>query len=250
MILANTLLRKVYELWGGISDRRLPIESVLSVMNRVTAQVSVEMQLSGMNFFAKITVPFTMNPNTRSKPLAGFGEIDIPFRVESRGIGSNSEDSWVENTIWNYADWNNANDHPNLAVSFTGVGDSLTMFANRDALSTQFRVAYQTNGGINSFTESATGEIASLPATFQYLMEYWVALECGLLIQDDSPEFQNIRQLKMAYLAQAKHDSMKSLEKWIQERKPSSVGFAEPFNSKRLNPNRLDGIHGVRFNGY
>lgn len=246
-ITALTVIQKAYELWHKPANTRLPVESVVSALNRITADIFAEMQLTSLNYFAAVSSAFTVSDSTRKRLITE--PVSTVVRVESRPSGSSSEDDWEEELLWDYGDWNNAGNKPMNAVSVYGNTDAMYLVVNRDPTDREFRMIYETEGDLEGIiADGIDADINGLPVLFQFLFEYALALECGELIEDDSEEFRKRKKDKMVYLSVKTQQAYESLDKWLKNRKPQSVTTREAFNIRRNNGlNRKDSGRGFTF---
>lgn len=230
-ITALNVIQKAYEFWGKPANTRLPVNSVVSALNRITAKIFAKMQLTSLNYFAGVTSPFTIN-STRKRLITE--PVSTVIRAESRPANSTSEDDWEAEDIWDYGDWNNAHNKPMNAVSVYGNVDAMYLVVNRDPTNREFRLVYETEGDLASIiADGIDADINGLPLLFQYLFEYALAFECGELIEDDSEEFAKKKKDKMIFLFQEREAAYRELEQWLKNRKPQSVSIREGFNSRR-----------------
>lgn len=238
----STIVSRVYEIWEKPSYQRLPVQSVVNALNRSVNSRLAEMQLSSLNYFATVSAPFYITERSIAPPVI---DISVPLRVESR-VSGGTEDDWEEEQTVDFADWNRFIDKPGNFVAFYGVAPDLTMRVNRDVTGREFRIIYETDG-VTSLT--IDGELGTaIPQLFYNLLEYDVAMEAGMLIQDHSPEFLQIRKLRMEFLGIRRDESLALWQRWILSRKPQSVTTREAFNSRRNRGlSRKDGQRGWNF---
>lgn len=231
-ITALTVIQKAYEIWHKPANSRLPVESVVSALNRITAKIFARMQLTSLNYFAAVSPAFTVNETTRRRLCTE--PVSTVVRAESRPTGSASEDDWEEELIWDYGDWNNSQNKPINAVAFYGTPDELYLVVNRDPANREFRFIYETEGDLESIiADGVDADINGLPLLFQYLFEYALAFECGELIEDDSEEFAKRKDKKMIFLFNERESAYRELDQWLRNRKPQSVTTREAFNNRR-----------------
>lgn len=234
MITAQTVIQKAYQFWNKPANTRLPVESVVSALNRITAKIFAKMQLTSLNYFAAVTSAFTVNNTTRQRLITE--PVSTIIRAESRPTSSTSEDDWEAEDLWDYGDWNNAQNKPLNAVSVYGNVDGMYFVVNRDTSDREFRLIYETEGDLETIiADGIDAEVNGIPLLFQYLFEYALAFECGELIEDDSEEFAKKKKDKMIFLFQEREAAYRELEQWLRNRKPQSVTTREAFNNRRNN---------------
>ena len=227
------LISDVYEFWGAPSEQELPQKHIITIVNRKTNRLLLLSQLTDRNYLAVLSDPFELPAEGDTLPFDNIGSI---VRVESRSAGSDS-DSWAEEKIVDYGDWQDARDSWPDAVSFAANPvDGLMMFANRDVTSLEFRLLYETPGvSLTQFNSS----IPMLQDMFRSTLFYGVAAEAWIQLHGGNQADEAAKANRISYLLDQEEKALKEFKEWLRNQPGQAVAFREPFNSTRPG-------HGVR----
>lgn len=230
-----TIFREVLALWQGPSYTELSLEDLLAAGNRSVRKALIDLDLTpDAAFLAVNSVAFMFNSSEdREKDLSMLSDLSRPFRVESRGLDSTSDDDWEEERIASFENWNDIMERGDgNYVAFRGTPPALTMIVNRDASDLEFRVVYSQQ----AVEVTGTSDSIALPPLFKPYLVYDIALEVGELIDNQSPEFLRKKDSKMLYLASRKKEAHDQLNKWRRAQKGTSVTTRRAFNDRQAVP--------------
>lgn len=228
----SDILRDIFAFWGSPSERDLPPEDCLAVINRQVNARLMDLQLTDKNYLAKLSpiiyTGYSGNSRVAEVPIA---DLSAVVRVESRTANSTSEADWEEEQIADFGAWNDAQSRPQNSVAFVGgVPGGLLMHVNRPANNREFRLMYET-GGV-----SLSGLTATLPRmqeSFRPVLFYPAAAECGMMLAHLDAEGKRDRSEKVAFLLSRETDARKNWEKFINMNRAQSVTYREAFNESR-----------------
>lgn len=225
------VIREVYRIWQNPAISRLDSTAVVDALNRVYSQRKIEFGLSGGSFLAKVSNPFSINNSTRTANLydAGVEEHFLQARVEvSPNNSTGYETDWREVKIASYADWETYRSHSELYAAFYGSADSPQILVNHPSQNLVYRLIYEPEGA--EVGEESDG--LDFPRLFQPLLVYDTAIEAGILIDDDSPEFARKLERNLRVLAMRQMEAHELFRKWLASRKSQSVGTRQAFNDR------------------
>lgn len=248
MINGIKIIREVYALWNNPSSQRLIPDDVVDALNRVYSQRLLDLGLSGGNYLAAVSEPFTFDAGSRVisiKEQNILSDAVSTVRVEMRPIASTNEAEWREVYLGNYADWSTYQSENKPYAAFFGTSDAMQMIANHATENNSYRIFYENAGKLE---QEGIGEI-EMPFLFGPLLVYDTAIEAGELIDDQSDEFERKYKRKLEYLVARQSQALKKFEKWLSERKSQSVQTRQGYSSRRDGSNILGRNFQVRVPG-
>lgn len=248
MIDGIKIIRQVYSLWNNPSSTRLIPDDVVDALNRVYSQRLLDLGLSGGNYLAAVSEPFTFDPGSRVVSIKDrnvLSDVISTIRIEMRPASSTNESDWREVYLGNYADWSTYSSENKPYAAFFGTNDQMQMVVNHATDKNSYRIFYENAGKL---TQDGVGEI-EMPVLFQPLLVYDTAIEAGELIDDQSDEFERKYKRKLEYLVPRQTQALKKFEKWLSERKSQSVQTRQGYSSRRDGNNVLGRNFQVRVPG-
>lgn len=224
------IIRQSLDYWQNPSFTELSVDAIVDSANRCFNRHSLDLDLTAdAAFYAAKSDVFTFpDADTREIILADLPIDDVSriIRVESRGENSTSEDDWEEVTMTSYDAWNDAA-HDDY-VSFYRGDDGLVMVSNYNGSTTDFRIVYRKL----RTAITAPDSVADIPAVYENLFVYDLATEFAELIDNRSPEWQAIKQRKLAFLVQRYQDEYERVEKWRKSQLGSGPKMRRAFNDR------------------
>jgi hypothetical protein len=228
----TSIFRQALEYWDNPSDQELPRETFINSANRCLRQRGLDLELtSDACFFTQKSDTFQFSgPDARETDLSWLDPAPSRIvRVESRGLGSNSEDDWEEETRASHDNWNDIMERgdDNYCAVY-GNTPNLTLVTNRDVSALEFRVVYRSmQPNIASLTDPL-----SVPSIYESVLVYDIALDIGELISNDSPEFKQMKSTKMPYLQGRLEDAIDRIDKWRRSQHGTSVKRRRSFSDR------------------
>ena len=228
----GSILRQALDLWQNPPFGELSEEAFVGCANRVMTEYGIELDLTpNAAFFTTKSAAFTFSSSTsREKTIpASIDDISRIIRVESRSLTSTNEDDWGSERIASFDGWDEISERGDESVvSFYGRPDELKMVVARDVSNTQFRIIYrQLQSKITARTE-----LVSFPDIYEPLFVYAIALECGELIDNQSPEFKSKKNDKMPFLAAKLTAAQDRIERWRRSQTGSGTKHRRAFNDR------------------
>lgn len=243
-----TILREVFRIWNNPATSRLSSASVVDALNRVYSQRKLELGLSGGSHLAKVSNPFLIDSDSRTGNLSDSG-VETHFlqaRLEVASENANGmETNWQEVKVASYADWETYRNRNTLYAAFYGSADSPNIIVNHSPKSLQYRLIYEPEGAISG--EETDG--LDMPRLFQPLLVYDTAIEAGILIDDDSPEFARKMERNLRVLAVRQNEALKLFKRWLGARRSQSVETRQGFDERNDRQFGVD-LRGIPTNLY
>lgn len=225
-------IRQSLEFWNNPPLTELPPETVTNVANRCVSERFLDLDLTPDACFLTVkSNSFSFGSiAAREYPLSFLDDISRVVRVESRSIGSSTDDDWEEERVSSFENWNDITERGDgNYCAFYGAPDNLTLVVNRDVSNLEFRIIYKQ---LQSRIETPS-DLVSLPDVCETLLVFDMALEYGELIDNQSPEFLAKKRDKMPYLAGRRDDAMKRFEKWRRNQRGLSVTTRRSFSDRQ-----------------
>lgn len=224
------ILRQVFRIWNNPALSRLDSNAVVDALNRVYSQRKLDFGLSGGSFLAKVSKPFTVDDYTRTVDLTRVGveEHFLQCRLEAASGITGRETDWHEVRLADFGDWETFRQSATFYAAVYSSSDSPQLVLNHSPLNTVYRLIYEPEGA--KVGEESDG--LDMPRLFQPLLVYDTAIEVGMLIDDDSPEFARKAERNIRLLAVRQNDALQRFEKWLSNRKSQSVETRQGFNER------------------
>lgn len=219
-------------LWQNPADTELSEEDFISCANRVITQRGLDLDLTPDAAFStvKSKVFNFASSESRERALANvIDDVSRVIRVESRTAGSTSEDDWGEESRTSYDNWNEITERGDGDfVTFYSNADGLNIVVARDVANLEFRIEYrQLRDKIITPTQ-----LIDLPAIYEPVLVYDIALEVGELIDNQSDEFRKKKADKMSYLLGRLQDTEKRVDKWRRSQLGAKTTHRRAFNDR------------------
>ena len=230
-IQAISVIRQASRIWNRPSDKRLDSDALVDILNRVFSQLKLELGLSGGSFLAKVSDVFTIDDDSRVLKLsdAALPSNFLQIRLEARAAsGTGKEIEWREVNIGTFADWETYRYIRQPYAAFYGSNDAPSVVVNHSPLGLVYRLIYEPEGAFAG--EEVDG--IDFPRLFQPLMVYSVAIEAGMVMDDYSPEFQQMAQRKIQMLIGLRDEAKMLFKKWLTSRRSQSVTTRQGFNER------------------
>lgn len=230
-----TVIRQGLDLWGNPPYTELSAEAILDAGNRVLSQHNLDMDLTpDACFHTDYSEAFTFDSaDSRDKLLDidAIDDISRILRVESRNTNSTSEDDWQKETTASFENWQDILERSDADyVCFYTTEDGLTMRVGRDVSSLEFRIAYK----VLQAKIAAPSQVLALPALYESLLVYDLALEFSQLIDNRSPEFTALKSSKMAFLEGRRADAYNRVERWRRSQRGAGPVKRRAFNDRGI----------------
>jgi hypothetical protein len=230
-----SIFRQSLELWQNPAETELPEETFINIANRCLTQRNIDLDLTpDACFFTIKSDTFTFADSTsREADLEDLGladDISRITRVESRSQDSTSEDDWTEETMASFDNWNDVMERgdDNFCAVY-GTHPNLKLVVNRDVSDLEFRLVHR----VMQTKITTTDTVLEIPAIYEPVLIYDIALEMGEVIDNNSPEFMKKKAAKMPYLEARLKDTIERIDKWRRSQTGTSVTRRRAFNDRQ-----------------
>lgn len=228
----SRIISQALDLWQNPALTELSIDAIVDSTNRCFSRHSIDLDLTAdIAFYTAKSDVFTFpDTDAREIVLAGIPIDDISriIRVESRGDTSTNEDDWEEVVLASYDNWNEIQDRYGDFVSFYRGSEGIVMVTNRDGSRIDYRIVYH---ALRDRIE-APDAVADIPSAYENLFVYDLGLEFAELIDNRSPEFQQLKRTKMPFLMQRYQDEFERMEKWRRNQRGSGITHRRAFDDR------------------
>jgi hypothetical protein len=223
-LLVSDVAQDVFAYIGRPPQSRLPFRDLIDVGSRKITSIILDIFNTDRDY--RVTsIPLSLTDRDSIFPYEG--EI---ARLESRPIGSTSDDDWE---IWekvSYGAWDGEfNDWSSVRqfAVYSGAGTHLVTSENPSIY--EFRVLVeQGTVRLKDLTDNTTLSTLVQPLLFTR----W-ALEAGAMVDDDSDHFTKLWDRKERHLRLELPRLEKQWQKYLEGGRGEEVSIREPFNSRR-----------------
>lgn len=235
MIEFASVIRQALDLWHNPPYTELSVDAITDAGNRVLSQHSLDLDLTpDACFFTQYSDTFSFFEAVLDREVVEVSVDDISriTRVESRDSSSTNDADWQEESVTSFENWNDVMERTDgNYVAFYGLPSELHMVVNRDVSNLTFRIVCKVlNPKLSVITE-----VIDMPAYYEALLVYDLALEFGELIDNLSPEFTAKKAAKIPSLMLRRKDAHDRLDKWRRSQKGLSVTTRRAFNDRNAN---------------
>lgn len=220
MGIASDTLKKVYELLRRPSQLKLPYKTALSAFDRVASMYAVDKQLSEKNWgLEKIKV----TPGTRREVTLALDNYITPSKIHARGINSTNAADWADVDVVNFDDLNRTVEDGRDAVAIYGSPPKIVF--PRDVSALTYEIWYEPKG-----TEiAALTDESGIPDDFRAMLTYGTGVECALVVDDPSEEWEKFLARIVPYLMGERGRSEEKWQKWLRGTRRTGTSKKRPF---------------------
>jgi hypothetical protein len=152
----------------------------------------------------------------------------LNFRIEVSATDSVDETYWREIKLGDYSDWANYGNRSELYAAIYGSANEPSILFNHSPENLLYRLIYEPAG--ETVRDAPDG--LEMPPIFQPLLVYDTAIDAGILIDDDSPEFARKLERNMRFLAIRQGDALALFKRWLASRNSQAVETRQGYNER------------------